>query len=63
MITSYIIGLSGMIVLMLFWWVVQRQWKRSFSDQITDEDVLAGRSDCANCGCSTYCEKKEKNNR
>lgn len=62
MITSFIIGLVGMILLMILWWMVQRQWKRSFSDRITDEDVLAGRNDCTNCGCIHYCQQKEPKN-
>jgi hypothetical protein len=63
MITSYIIGIAGMITLMVLWVVVQRHWKKIFSEQLSDEDVLAGRSDCGSCGCTTICENKPRNNR
>lgn len=61
MITSYLIGTGAMIILMVLWLLVQRQWGKSFADQLNDEDVLAGRSNCGNCGCTTYCEKNESN--
>ncbi len=63
MITSYIIGIAGMITLMVLWVVVQRHWKKIFSEQLSDEDVLAGRSDCGNCHCATICENKPQNKR
>jgi hypothetical protein len=61
MITSYIIGIAGMITLMVLWVVVQRHWKKIFSEQLSDEDVLAGRSDCGNCRCANNCENKPQN--
>ena len=60
MITSMIVGITGMILLMALWLLVQRQWGEVFSDQINDEDVLADRSSCGNCGCTTYCENKKE---
>jgi len=50
----------GMTTLMILWLTVQRQWGRSFTDH-NNEDVLAERSSCGNCGCITYCENKEPN--
>ena len=57
MFESMIIGVGGVVGLMLLWYMVQSWWGRTFSDNITDEDVLAGRSSCGNCGCATFCEK------
>ena len=59
MIESYIIGITGMIFLVFLWLVVQRQWRKIFYDQINDEDVLADRNSCGNCGCASYCENKK----
>ncbi len=61
MITTYFIGIAGMITLMVLWVVVQRIWGKMFSDRFPDEDVLAGRSGCGNCGCTTTCKNKELN--
>ncbi len=58
MIGSLMIGVGGMILLMAIWVIVQSRWKRSFADYISDEDVLAGRGGCGNCGCTTACENK-----
>jgi hypothetical protein len=58
---TYFIGIAGMITLMVLWVVIQRNWGKMFSDQLSDEDVLAGRSDCTNCGCITSCKNKELN--
>lgn len=52
---SFIIGIGGVIVLMLGWVVVQCYWGKSFSEEISDEDVLADRRSCSNCGCSIPC--------
>jgi hypothetical protein len=52
MIESLTIGLGGIIFLMVLWVIVQNLWRNIFSDQITDDDVLAGRSSCSHCTCS-----------
>ncbi len=44
---------------MVAWIAVQRLWSLVFSDEITDPDVLAGRSDCGSCGCKTPCSTKQ----
>ena len=59
MITKYIIGILGITGLMILWAIIQYLWKVAFIDQQTDEDVLAGRSSCGNCGCGTTCKKKK----
>jgi hypothetical protein len=58
MIGSYIIGIAGIVSLMILWVIVQGFWRKVFSDEITDEDVLSGRTDCSNCGCTTICKDK-----
>jgi hypothetical protein len=55
---KYIIGIVAITGLMILWAIVQYLWKNIFLDQQTNEDVLAGRSDCGSCGCSTLCSKK-----
>ncbi|MEQ9403905.1 MAG: hypothetical protein RIM99_09985 [Cyclobacteriaceae bacterium] len=55
---KYIIGIAGISGLMVIWMLIQRQWKKAFSDPNGDEDVLAGRSDCGSCGCGTPCANK-----
>ncbi len=60
MTTTYIIGIGGMIILAVLWVIVQNLWRDSFSDDLTDEDVLAGRSDCSGCGCMVVCKQKLK---
>ena len=59
MLTSLIIGIGFIVGLALAWTLVQTMWRNSFRDYITDEDVLADRRSCGNCGCSTACERKQ----
>ncbi len=48
-----------MIALLLGWTLVQAGWRRAFPDALTDdEDVLAGRRSCGNCGCSGTCTNR-----
>ena len=56
---KYIIGILGITGLMVIWTMVQRLWKKAFHESLTDEDVLAGRSDCGNCGCAQPCTIKQ----
>ncbi|MFT4568392.1 MAG: hypothetical protein ACI9FN_003361 [Saprospiraceae bacterium] len=58
MMIKYAIGIIGITGLMILWAMIQYLWRIVFMDQQTDEDVLAGRSSCGNCGCGTPCEKK-----
>ncbi|MCB0565387.1 MAG: hypothetical protein KDD01_13520 [Phaeodactylibacter sp.] len=60
MIGSFLIGIGGMIFLMAAWVIIQSLWRKSFSDYLSDEDVLADRASCGNCGCATACERKRK---
>jgi hypothetical protein len=58
MIASYVIGISGIVALMVTWIGVQTLWRKIFSEHVTDEDALAERTKCDNCGCTTACENK-----
>ncbi|PSL01704.1 hypothetical protein [Cecembia rubra] len=58
-IISYIIGIGAIVAMMLAWVGVQSLWRNTFSENISDEDVLAERRSCGNCGCTKVC-KKEK---
>jgi hypothetical protein len=60
MINSLLIGIGGTIGLMVLWYIVQTLWGKTFADHLSDEDVMAGRSTCGNCGCGTVCETKRK---
>jgi hypothetical protein len=44
---------------MVYWLLIQTLWRQMFADQITDEDVLAERRSCGNCGCGGGVCKKE----
>ena len=60
MIGSLIIGIVGIVSLLIIWIVVQSWWGKTFADQLSDDDVLAGRTSCSNCGCTAICEIKRK---
>lgn len=60
MIGSYIIGITGIVLMMITWAAVQHIWKKVFSDNIIDEDPLAHRTTCGNCNCTTVCSNKLK---
>ncbi len=46
-------------LLLLGWIAVQEAWRRQFPVSDADGDVLAGRSDCGQCGCATPCERRQ----
>ena len=58
MLQSFIIGIGGIIIMMVLWVLVQSLWRKTFAEYLTDEDVLADRTKCSNCGCATACENK-----
>ena len=58
MLQSLIIGVGGIIIMMVGWVLVQRLWGQTFSEHLVDEDVMAGRTKCSNCGCTTVCENR-----
>jgi hypothetical protein len=57
MINSLLIGVGGVILLVLIWIVVQQLWRKVFAEYISEPDVLAERSSCGNCTCTTACTK------
>jgi hypothetical protein len=60
MFESLIIGIGGIVIMMIIWAVVQSLWRKTFTDYISDDDVLAGRSSCSNCGCTNICKEKRR---
>ncbi|MBK8053382.1 MAG: hypothetical protein IPK35_08950 [Saprospiraceae bacterium] len=60
MIQSLIIAITSITALMMGWLIVQLLWKKTFREYISDEDVLAERRSCKNCGCTEACENKRE---
>jgi len=60
MFQSLIIAIGGIIFLMVTWLIVQSLWGKTFAEYLSDEDVMAGRTKCSNCGCATVCENKSR---
>ena len=58
MIKSFIVAVLSILGLMLVWLVIQNKWRNTFQQFITDQDVLAERRSCQNCGCTKQCENK-----
>jgi hypothetical protein len=56
---TYLIGIGAIVAMMLAWVWVQSLWRDTFSENISDQDVLAERRSCGNCGCTKVC-KNEK---
>ena len=52
MLHTMTVTIGAVVALMLFWVLIQKIWAGVFRDYIQDEDVLADRRSCANCGCS-----------
>nr|WP_297789606.1 hypothetical protein [uncultured Allomuricauda sp.] len=59
MIKSLIIGIGLTVTIVLAWAFVQTLWKKTFREEYSEDDVLAGRRSCSNCGCTGFCERKE----
>ena len=58
MIQSLLTAIGFLVGLVLAWIAVQALWRKVFADYVTDEDVLAERRDCGNCGCTKAGENK-----
>ena len=56
MLNTIIISLIIVLGLMITWYFIQNLWRQTFADEISDEDVLAERNSCGNCGCQTTCQ-------
>ncbi len=63
MIKSLIIGIVLTVTIVLVWALVQNQWKKVFREEYSEDDVLAGRRSCSNCGCTGFCDKKNTGNK
>jgi len=57
---TYIIGICGVVFLMVGWITIQAWWGKTFPDHVIDDDPMAGRTKCSNCGCTTVCENKSQ---
>ncbi len=60
MFDSLIIAIGGIVGLMILWIVVQAFWRKVFAEHISEADVLAGRTKCGNCGCTTVCNNRKE---
>ena len=60
MIKSLLTAIVFLVGLVLAWVAVQGMWRKVFAGYVTDDDVLAERRSCGNCGCTTACENKLK---
>jgi len=60
MLQTYLIGIAGIVFLMVGWIAVQTWWGKTFPEHVIDDDVMAGRTKCSNCGCTTSCENKNQ---
>jgi hypothetical protein len=58
MIQSLLTAVGILVGLVLAWVGVQALWRKVFADYVHDDDVLAERRDCGNCGCTKACENK-----
>jgi hypothetical protein len=56
----YLLGIGLFVGLALFWVAIQAIWRKTFADNIYEDDVLAARGNCTNCGCmGGVCEDKK----
>ncbi len=53
------VALLALVAVMTVWVAVQRAWRQTFDDELTDPDALAGRMGCSGCGCVTRCARRE----
>jgi len=60
MIKSLIIGIGFIVTIAVTWVLVQTLWKKVFTEEYHQDDVLAGRRNCSNCGCTTVCKRNEE---
>ena len=61
MIERYAIGIGVFVALGVFWMLIQSLWRRVFTNEIEEADVLSARGNCSNCGCmGGVCETKNK---
>ena len=63
MLSKYLLAIMLPPLLLIGWVVVQNLWRKEFGSPPGDTDVLAGRSDCGKCGCTTPCQDYEDQTR
>jgi len=56
-----IITIIWIVGLMVGWVIIQSFWKKTFIHYMKDDDVMADRISCSNCGCTTACKNNEHN--
>ena len=61
MLLTYVASILVLVFMILAWVLIQSLWRRVFHENVTDQDVLAGRRSCGNCGCTTVCTVKKSN--
>ena len=54
---SYVVGLTGIVLIATAWVGVQRWWKTEFPGLGDDPDALAGRLGCHGCAAPGSCTK------
>lgn len=55
---EYLLAILLPPLLLLGWVLVQNAWRREFGGAGDDDDVLARRGGCGNCGCAGTCQRK-----
>ncbi len=55
--TTHWIGVGVLLLVLVAWVAVQRAWRRSFPELVSDPDVLAARMSCHGCGCTLVCAR------
>jgi len=58
MLTSYAVGIAGVVTVMLVWIAIQSAWRRVFPEACSDPDVLAGRAQCGGCNRGGVCRRR-----
>ncbi len=60
MIHTSLTALGGIVGMMLAWVAVQRLWRCAFAEERDEheEDMLAQRGACGQCGCIAACSRK-----
>jgi hypothetical protein len=59
-LSSYIVGLTGVVTIAVAWLTVQFAWRRAFPEPRTDPDVLAGRTGCSGCADPSSCKQEKR---
>ena len=54
------VAITVIVLLMVGWMLIQQIWGEVFAEELTDEDVLAERRSCGNCGCGRVCKNKSR---